>query len=382
MVASAATSAAARSPGTRAKTPRPHSEGAIQVAETGSLDDYVDPDDHDDDRRGWSRAGWVVLAVVVVLGGGAFAAYRLGYLDGLLHRNAAGAVVPVAPVAPPRAEPAPAPPPPPPAPSRKASADAVERARVVLRGHLRSDTPRVQRLAAAALSRTGDGEAIAALVAALATETSDIARLDCAYALARAHDKRGLDALARSLVTERRDTKAEAARRLALLGDARAVPVLSEFLAYPQFRLGAAEQLAYVADAKALDALAKLRADPKTSPDDRARAAIGLARGGRTDVAPALRELLADSRFNPFAAAELAALHDPAARPILVKQLAIPSLRVGAARALRRLDPDADVGAQIDALAGALASAKDTEQVQAAEALLLLAGPIAWSERE
>jgi HEAT repeat protein len=249
---------------------------------------------------------------------------------------------------------------------------------------LRSETPRVQRLAASALARTGDVEAIGLLGDTLAKETSDIARLDCAYALARANDKRGLEALVKSL-GERRDIKAEAARRLALLGDARAAPVLEEFLAYQQFRLSAAEQLAYLKNQRAIEVLVKIRGDESTTPDDRARAAIALARAGHADVLPELHKLLADSRFNAFAAGELAAQHDVAARPLLEKQLAFPSLRVGAARALRRLDPDRDTTPLVKGLLTALDAGKDgkdTEQIQVAEAVLLLVGPASWSERE
>jgi len=128
--------------------------------------------------------------------------------------------------------------------------------------------------------------------------------------------------------------------------------------------------------------LDEVRADDKAVPDEKNRATIALGHAGRTDVAPALRELLADRRQNAFAAIALANLHDEAARPVLVEQLTIPSLRVQAARALRRLAPDADQMALVPALVAALDSNKDTEQVQIAEAILLLAGPPTWSERE
>jgi hypothetical protein len=123
-------------------------------------------------------------------------------------------------------------------------------------------------------------------------------------------------------------------------------------------------------------------ADPKAQPDEKARAQIALGHAGRSDVAPALRALLTDDRQNSFAAQALAVLHDEAARPVLVSQLNIPSLRVKSARALRRLDPDANVSALLPPLVAALDSNKDTEQVQLAEAILLLAGPAAWSEHE
>lgn len=262
-------------------------------------------------------------------------------------------------------------------------AAALERARGVLRDQLANGSPRVQRLAAAALARTGDAPALAALAAALHDETNDIARLDVAYALARGGDARGTQALVAALVpSQRRDVRAEAANQLARLGDARATPVLADYLDVSQLRVGAAEHLAYLAEPRALKALAALRADDKATADDRARAVIALGVAGNVEVTPQLRALLADPRFNQFAASALAGLHDPAARPVLVDHLAIPSLRTDAARALRRLEPELDAAPLLPPLVTALASAKDTDGVQAAEAVLLLTGPATWSKFE
>jgi hypothetical protein len=97
---------------------------------------------------------------------------------------------------------------------------------------------------------------------------------------------------------------------------------------------------------------------------------------------PELEQLLTDDRNNAFAAVALADLRAPSARPVLIKQLAISSLRVQAARALRRLAPEDDTTSLLGPLIEALDSNKDTEQVVIAEAILLLAGPAAWSERE
>jgi HEAT repeat protein len=348
-------------------------DGAIQIADTGHIDDYVDPDEP---GRGRGARVFLILLLLIVAGGAA--AYYFGYLDKLLGRDGAAATRPATLPVQPKVEAAA----PPDAMPTMAPADALAQARDVLTNQLKSESPRVRRLAAMAFSRTGDKHAIDLLAAMLDKETSEITRLDIAYALARAGDKRGTDHLVGALGSPRRDVKGEAAQRLALLGDPRAAATLDEFLEYSQFRLSAAEQLAYLSDPRALDVLDKTRADPKASADDQARAVIALANGGRADVASAVRGLLPDTRFNAFAALALANLHDSAARPVLVKQLAIPSLRVGAARALRRLEPGLDPGPLLPPLAAAIASSKDTEQVQAAEAILLLAGDVSWSARQ
>ncbi len=321
--------------------------------------------------RSGGRSAMIIALIAVLGAGGAFLAYR--YLI---------AARPAAERSPPPLEKSdPTPPPKPTPPPVVSSAAAVSQARDTLSKNLASDSPRVQRIAAAALARTGDPRALAFLIAALAKETSDVSRLDLAYALARAGDKKGLDTLAAGLTSARRDVRAQAGRQLALLGDKRAVPVLGSYLDVSQLRLGAAEQLAFLADPAAIKALDQVRADPKATPDEKARATIALAIAGRSDVIPELQALLKDGRFNAFAASALALLHDASAKPVLVEQLAVPSLRVDAARALRRLEPGLDAAPYLSALIAALASHKDTEQVQVAEAILLLAGDAGWSER-
>jgi HEAT repeat protein len=331
------------------------------------------------------KAPLIIVIVLVVGGAGALLAYRYLFSNRHVSASTQGNGERAEPVALPVPVPVkPAPPPPP------SAADSVAKARAVLATNLDSQSPRVQRIAAAALSRTGDEKAIALLAKALAKETIDITKLDIAYALARAGDKRGRDALVAGLGSGRRDIKAAAGRSLALLGDARAARGLAPYLDVSQLRLGAAEALAYLADPKALKVLDHVRAQPaeaggsaeaKTSPDDRARATIALGLAGRTDVIPDLHQLLKDPRFNAFAAHALANLKDPAAQPILVEHLAIPSLRVDAARSLRVLDPAFDPAPFLTELLSALGSLKDTEQVQVAEAILLLAGEASWSER-
>ncbi len=339
--------------------------GAIQIADTGRLDDYVSKD------SGGSKK-WIIAAVILALGGGAVAAYEFGVFGTKAEPETAPVVAAPKPVL---AADAPA------APAITKDA-AIGHAKAVLTALLASDSPRIQRLAASALSRTGDPAAMTALQALLAKETSDIAKLDILYALARAGDKPSTEALAKFLASPRRDVKQEAARRFAWLGDKRGVNTLADYLEVSQDRLGAAEILAFLAEPRAVKALEAVRADAKASPDEKARAAIALGFANKAEIAPALHELLADSRFNAFAAAALANLHDEAARPVLVKQLDVSALRVSAARSLRRLDENLDPLPLLPPVLAALSSAKDTEQVSTAEEILLLAGPADWSAHE
>jgi HEAT repeat protein len=282
-------------------------------------------------------------------------------------------------------------------------AGAVEQARATLQANLTSTSPRVARVAAAALARTQDRAALDVLAAELglaaarepgagsggasqnagsaarSPETSDLAKLALAYALARGGDKRGSDALAAALGAPRADVRDEAARLLTLLGDRRGVPHLTDVLAVSQRRLGAAEHLAHLAEPHAIKVLEQIRGDARAAADDRIRATIALGIAGHPDVAPSLRDMLGDAHFNAFAAAALAELKDEAARPVLEHQLASPMLIVRAARALRRLDPAFDPRPVLPHLLAVLASGRDIDQIQAAEAILLLAGPAGWS---
>ncbi|HEY5950953.1 MAG TPA: hypothetical protein VIV40_35920 [Kofleriaceae bacterium] len=363
------TSAADPRHGRARANPRAQTDGAIQIADTGHIDDFVSYDD-----SGRSKTLVVVLLLVLVVAGIGAAGYFLGYFDKYLGRN--GSTATAKAVEPTKPEPVVVDAAPPLTPEL-----AIERAKTVLREQMKSNSPRVQRVAALALARTRDPEAIEQLANALGKETSNTAKLDIAYALARAGDKRGEDVLIASASGDR-ESRHDAGSRLARLGDKRAIRTLQGSLEYEQFRLGVAEQLAHVAEPRALKVLDEVRVDPKATADEKARATIAIARAGRTDVAPALHELLTDGRNNAFAAIALAELHDEAARPILIRQLAISALRVQAARALRRLAPDADVKDQLPPLLAALDINRDTEQVQIAEAILLLAGPPSWSEHE
>ncbi|MEO6774881.1 MAG: hypothetical protein ABI467_18055 [Kofleriaceae bacterium] len=350
--------------------------GAIQIADTGRVDDYVTADD---EPRG--RKGWIAIAIFVVLAGGAFAAYELGYLDGLFKRDSQAAATPRTPEPTPvivadAAAPAPT------------SDFAVARAREVLATLIAKSSPRIVRHAAAALARTRDPAAIAALTSALANETKDPAKtsvttkIELLYALARAGDLHSVEGLVAELGDHNRDQRIDAGIRLRELGDKRAGDALAQYLDYPQFHIGVAKQLALAADPRGIKVFQTVRADPKASSDDKAIAAIALGYAGQGNVMPELYRLLGDSHFNADAAAALARLHDPKARPTLIKQLGVSALRVQAARALRHLDPAPDPSL-FPPLLAELAVPQDTDlHVGAAETLLLLAGPVAWSAYE
>ena len=327
--------------------------------------------------------------VLVILGAGGVIVYRSS------TRSAPVAAPPPQPSLPRAAPVEPARPPPAPAITPDA---AVGRARATLTAALAATTPRIQRIAAIALARTEDPAARDVLAAQLglarsaraaaehgpapAPETSDVAKLDLAYALARGGDARGRDALAAALGSPRAEVRDEAARLLALLSDPRAIPHLTDLLAVSQRRLGAAELLAHLAEPHALKILDQLRGDAQASPDDKARAIIALGVARRPEVAPELRAMLGDPHFTAFAAAALAELSDRAARPVLEHQLESPVLRVRAARALRRLEPALDARPLLGPLLELLATGRDTDQLQAAEVILLLAGNASWSAYE
>jgi hypothetical protein len=59
----------------------------------------------------------------------------------------------------------------------------------------------------------------------------------------------------------------------------------------------------------------------------------------------------------------------------------VPSRRVDAARALRRLSPNLDATPLVAPLLAALATERDNSQVSAAEAVLVLTGPAADAEK-
>jgi HEAT repeat protein len=275
------------------------------------------------------------------------------------------------------AEPRPAPAPEPTAapvepeePGELDPARLLERARTELRGLLESSSPRLQRVAAMALVRERDPAAVARLRALLASESSELVKIDIAHALARAGDPAGEPALLRGLNADRRDVRVDAARALARMGDDRGARVLRSLLSYKQYQISAAAVLAERGDADGLELLRDHAGGNARTDEQRMRALVALGRAGDASVADQLAGMLEDQSHRVGAADALAALGDPRAVPALVEQLAHPSLRVGAAQALRRMKAEV----ALEPLALALVSGGDVARVSAAEVVLILLG--------
>ncbi len=336
-----------------------------------------------------SRKGLVTAVFIVAVAAiAALVAYKFIFVK--KATSATTAVTPPPPLAAPSPETKPAPPPPPPAAPAITVPEALDKAKVAIAKNLHAESPRVQRLAAAALARGGDRASSELLVAALKNETSDVARLELAYALARGGDQRGVSALNQAFVSGIKDTQRWAAERIVRLAlgteprpdVTKAADVLAASLDVAQNRLLSGELLARLGDLRGDIALERIRTDANATPEAKAQATVALGLSNHPDIAAKLHELLADGNARPGAAAALAHLHDATAREVLVEQLATVGQRVRAARALRELEPGLDCVPRLAPLLDAIAVAKDAEQVEAGEAVLVLCGPAAWSARE
>ncbi len=237
-----------------------------------------------------------------------------------------------------------------------------------LEHHLEGDSPRFQRLSGMALSRISHPGAKKTLLALLKTEKSDLSRIDIAYGLALAGEESGRSYLVNELASKRRDVRIDAARRLVQLGDDSGRKALHQMLGVRTHRLGAASVLALLADEKGLEVLRATFKDPKSSDENRMRAAVGLGWAGESVAKAHLLKILEEGKFVVDAAGALATLGDPAAVPALERQLELTALRVGAAENLRTMKVDVDT----KALASALAKSNAEGRIAAAEAILVL----------
>jgi HEAT repeat protein len=257
-------------------------------------------------------------------------------------------------------------------------AAAQREASAELRALMASSSPRVRRMAAQALARTGDEPALTLLRQLLREEPSQLGRIQIAYALARAGDKPAREILRGQLGSERRDVRVDAARSLVQLGDDSGRKTLRSMLSVEQHRIGAAGLLARLGDDDGLSVLRREAADKRATPEARMRAQVALGRAGDGSVKGALHKVLADKRYNVGAADALAALGDEAAAPALTVQLGLSAMRVQAALWLRRMKKEVDLAP----LALALQAGDEASRVSAGEALLILAGPESLAERD
>lgn len=255
------------------------------------------------------------------------------------------------------------------------------KAETVLRGFMESTSERIRRIAAMALSRKGDEQALAYLVTLLEKESGGLRKVELAYAVARSGNLEAKKMLRRRLRHKRRDVRVDAARSLIALGDDSGVPVLERMLSLRTHRLGAAGLLARLGASRGLKVLRKELKSRKASDENKIRAAVALGRAGDESVRERLQALLADPRYHVGAADALATLGDYAAVEALEKQLALPSLRVRAALGLRRMNRE--IGHEVlGSLAVALDQGHDPGRVSAAEAILILVGPKHIAERD
>lgn len=238
-----------------------------------------------------------------------------------------------------------------------------------LRGMIDSPSPRIQRIAAAALARTKDPKAIATLERLLQSEKNHLSRVQIGYALARAQVPAGRAFLVSSLRSRRRDVRLDAARSLVQLGDDAGNRVLHGMMSYRMYQIGVAGLLARRGDKKALKVLRKIVSGRRYS-EDKQRAAVALGRAGEASVKAQLVKMV-DDKIHVGAAHALAALGDKAAVAPLERQLDLAAMRVAAAVSLRRLGVDVDLAP----LGAALESDHPVSRVTAAEAILVLTGP-------
>lgn len=242
----------------------------------------------------------------------------------------------------------------------------------------RSPSPRIKRLAAQALARTGDKAALAQLRSLLTSEPSLLGRIQIAYALARAGDAQAREFLRTQLEASRRDARLDAARSLVQLGDDSGRKALHAMLPLVGHRVGAAGLLARLGDPDGVKALHDELTSHRASTEVKMRAAVALGRAGDASVKDKLRDILADRRYKVGAADALAALGDPAAIEPLTAQLGLTAMRVQAALWLRRLHKTVDLAP----LEVAMDNADEAARVSAAEALIILTGPVALAEHD
>lgn len=187
--------------------------------------------------------------------------------------------------------------------SRARGPEVVAEPVVALIGRLRSPWPEARWRAAEALAATGNGRAVAPLVAAMQDPGGTRRVCVMAKALGHLQDPRALGALAEAAFDPTNpDLRLCAIRSLGMVGDQRAVPWLIEALESRTCPLAAASALARLGDARAVVPITRAAADPELRPW--MVAALGeLGEGG---ALPFLGQLTGDPDGAVRAAAETA----------------------------------------------------------------------------
>ena len=240
----------------------------------------------------------------------------------------------------------------------------------VLRELMESPSIRVQGVAASALARSGDEDALNRLSSLLTNQANLLDRVALAYILAREGREQGRKVLIDSLTHKRRDVRLDAARSLVHLGDRRGGPTLRRMLHLRNYRIGVAGLLAELGYEDAKLILEQIVSSSKESKEHQLRAAVALGRAGVSSVRERLIQILEDGQFRVGAAGALAILGDAAAIPALEAQLLVPGLRVKATLALRRLGHRV----ALERLRHAMTQGPAIHRATAAESLLILTG--------
>lgn len=240
------------------------------------------------------------------------------------------------------------------------------RSRTILDGYLGSPVVRFRLTAADVLAEAGEVKAMAVLRSG-ATNRLWTTRLMAAEALARSGDPRGLDVLRAGLRSPRRSLRWAAAFALARQGDGAGARLIRQLAAVPKHRLTCREALARLGDERSKRYLRGVL-DRSRAPYERLRAAVALGLAGDRAGLFLLKEQLAKPGIHLGVALALQRLEAPEARAALRRALGHHSIRIQAARALKRSGTVSDLAS----LSRDLRSRADESRLTAAGAIVVL----------
>jgi HEAT repeat protein len=246
--------------------------------------------------------------------------------------------------------------------------DAFRAGSRMIAGHVYVSQPTI----AEALIKVGDKSVVPELKELLHSNSREM-RDDAAWVLAKLGDDEGIaqvmeDARDKSITgralagTERSQTTLRqieqdrycAVRTLGMIGDARAVPLLSELVHESRLTAGAAYALSQIGDSRGIPALSEelqtVRGQSRGSVAE-ALAKLGDPRGVAALVA-ILRDLTTNTYFRESAAVSLGRLKAMSAKAALIEALHDPAIevRIGAAEGLGELGDASAIPALTEAL--------------------------------